>query len=90
MPAVLLRTDVMTFPDDGWLPSTVVPENVTGVCFVHVVGTSVWVADAPADDAWRRHVVGVLDGIAWHAVDVPADVDPLQPEARLLHHLIDP
>jgi NAD+ diphosphatase len=66
----------MADPDLPWLPSTVVPDDITAACFVHVVGTSVWVADAPADESWRRHVVGVLEGIAWHAVDVPPDVDP--------------
>ena len=44
--------------------------------FVHVVGTSVWVAPAPADDTGRVHVVGVLDGACWYAVDVPAGTDP--------------
>ena len=43
---------------------------------MHVVGTSVWVADAPAEVSWRQHVVGVLDGVAWHAVEVPNGIDP--------------
>jgi NAD+ diphosphatase len=60
----------------GWVPCSVVPEGVSGVRYVHVVGTSVWLDDAPADESWPSHVVGVLDGALWHAVDVPADIDP--------------
>jgi NAD+ diphosphatase len=53
-----------------------VPEGLTSAKFVHVVDTSVWVAVAPADDAWPVHVVGVLDGACWYAVDVPTGADP--------------
>ncbi len=52
------------------------PEGLAEARFVHVVGTSVWVTAAPADQAWTRHVVGVLDGTCWYAVDVPAGTDP--------------
>ncbi len=65
----------MTSPT-GWLPGSVVPDAITDVCYVHVVGTSVWLHEAPVDEAWPRHVVGVLDGAVWHAVDVPAGTDP--------------
>jgi NAD+ diphosphatase len=57
-------------------PRSVAPKEVTDVAFVHVVGASVWVDDAPADESWPRHVVGVLDGACWYAVDVPHGVDP--------------
>ena len=57
-------------------PCTVVPLDITEARFVHVVGTSVWVNDAPSDHQWRQHVVGVVDGTAWHAVEVPEGVDP--------------
>ncbi|MGI9051598.1 MAG: NAD(+) diphosphatase [Ilumatobacteraceae bacterium] len=60
----------------GWSPTSLVPDGVTGSRYVHVVGTSVWMAEAPAEEAWRQHVVGVLDGVAWHAVEVPDGVDP--------------
>ena len=35
-----------------------------------------WVDDTAADESWPRHVVGVLDGACWYAVDVPAGTDP--------------
>jgi NAD+ diphosphatase len=53
-----------------------VPEGLTSSQFVHVVGNSVWVAAAPADESWPVHVVGVLDGACWYAVDVPTGEDP--------------
>ena len=43
---------------------------------MHVVGASVWVDALPADESWPRHVVGVLDGACWYAVDVPEGDDP--------------
>jgi len=44
--------------------------------FIHVVGVDVWVDDEPADTAWTSHFVGVLDGVACWAVDVPDGDDP--------------
>jgi len=41
--------------------------------FVHVIGTSVFVDSEVADETWGRHVIGVVNGDAWWAVDVPAD-----------------
>ena len=35
-----------------------------------------WVDATPADESWPRHVVGILDGACWYAVDVPAGADP--------------
>lgn len=46
----------------------------------YVIGTSVWEVsdplDAPAQDGWPRHFLGVLDGVDCWAVDVPAGEDP--------------
>jgi NAD+ diphosphatase len=57
-------------------PTTIVPDGVEGEVFVHVIGATVWTDERPADGAWRTHVVGVLGGAVWHAVDVPAGEDP--------------
>ena len=57
-------------------PTTIVPEGVADEVFVHVIGASVWTDERPADGSWRTHVVGVLGGAVWHAVDVPAGEDP--------------
>jgi NAD+ diphosphatase len=54
------------------------------VRFVHVVGTggaaTVFVDDRPDDQAvaegWPQHFVGMIDGAAWWAIDVPAGSDP--------------
>ena len=43
--------------------------------YVHVIGSTVFVDDQIADDGWTRHVVGVVNGEAWWAVDVPQDAD---------------
>ncbi len=43
--------------------------------FVHVIGSTVFVDDQVADDGWTRHVVGVVNGEAWWAVDVPPDAE---------------
>ncbi len=61
--------------DDTWLPGATADGTIE-VRYVHVVGTSVWLADEPADESWARHVVGVVGGAAWHAVDVPVGADP--------------
>ncbi len=52
------------------------PDGTTEARYVHVIGATVWLADEPADASWTLHAVGVLNGAAWHAVDVPADADP--------------
>jgi NAD+ diphosphatase len=51
------------------------PEHAGSHRYVHVIGSAVFVDDRPADGSWERHVVGVVDGAAWWAVDVPADAD---------------
>jgi NAD+ diphosphatase len=57
-------------------PTTIVPDGIGDEVFVHVIGTTVWTDERPADGSWRTHVVGVLGGAVWHAVDVPAGEDP--------------
>lgn len=49
---------------------------IAEVRFVHVVGAAVFVDDRPADESWSSHVVGVVDGRLWWAVDVPGEDDP--------------
>jgi NAD+ diphosphatase len=44
--------------------------------FVHVIGTSVFTDDRVEDESWATHFVGVLDGHALYAVDVPEGEDP--------------
>jgi len=55
---------------------TTPPAEIEGGRFVHVIGTSVFIDDTPAEDSWPRHFVGVLDGRALYAVDVPEGADP--------------
>jgi NAD+ diphosphatase len=52
------------------------PAGVERRRFVHVVGTSVFTDDVVGDESWERHFVGVLDGCAVFAVDVPSGADP--------------
>lgn len=60
-----LYAPLITAPDD----------HDGGHRYVHVIGSSVFVDDRPAGDGWTRHVVGIVEGEVWWAVDVPADVD---------------
>jgi NAD+ diphosphatase len=50
-------------------------DHVGGHRYIHVVGTSVFVDTQMADESWTRHVVGVVDGEAWWAIDVPDEAD---------------
>lgn len=59
-----------------FLLSNTAPDGVGAAQYVHVIGSAVWIADGPADESWATYVVGVVDGICWHAVDVPAGTDP--------------
>ncbi len=43
--------------------------------YVHVIGASVFVDTAVADESWERHVVGIVEGDAWWAVDVPPEAE---------------
>ena len=57
-------------------PLNVLPADHDGEHrYVHVIGASVFVDDRPADDGWDAHFVGVVDGHAWWAVDVPDGAD---------------
>lgn len=44
--------------------------------YVHVIGSAVFVGDAPYDASWTSRFVGLVDGHAWWAVDVPEGDDP--------------
>ena len=50
-------------------------DHAGGHRYIHVIGTSVFVDTEVADDTWERHVVGIVEGDAWWAVDVPADAE---------------
>ena len=69
------------------------PDPQAPVRFAYVVGMSVFVSDEPADPTWPRHFVGVLDGMAVFAVDVPEGIDPSDEQAavdlRRLHGMTD-
>lgn len=68
------------------------PVDATAARYTHVVGTSVFIVDEPADAAWPTHFVGLLDRVAVYAVDVPDDADPSDGAAvdlRRLHTMSD-
>ena len=54
---------------------SVAPDGVGGR-YIHVIGGRVWVDTAPVDAGWTSHVVGLIDGVCWFAVDVPDGEDP--------------
>lgn len=55
-------------------PLNVPPDDHAGEHrYVHVIGATVFVDDRPAAENWSAHFVGLVDGQAWWAVDVPAD-----------------
>lgn len=51
-------------------------DGVTAHRYVHVIGSSVFVDDRPADPAWDVHFLGMLDDEACWGVDVPHGDDP--------------
>jgi NAD+ diphosphatase len=57
--------------------------------FVHVVGNDVFVAGEPVDDGWPRHFVGLVEGVGWWGVDVPADDDHPSSRVQLADATID-
>ena len=60
-----------------YAPLLVPPDPHDGPhAYIHVVGTSVWFGTASADPSWSAHFVGLVDGAAWWAVDVPVGTDP--------------
>ncbi len=63
--------------DGRFRPLNVLPGDHDGEHqYLHVVGALVWIDDRPAEHGWTRHFIGVVDGRAWWAVDVPRGDDP--------------
>ena len=61
---------------DLYSPTNAEPdEHGGGRKYIHVVGTSVFIDTLIADESWSRHVVGVVEGEAWWAIDVPAEAE---------------
>jgi NAD+ diphosphatase len=59
-----------------YAPLVVVPDDhAGGHRYVHVIGASVFLDDRPAEEGWVHHVVGVVGGDVWWAVDVPDEVE---------------
>lgn len=53
------------------------PDHPGSPRYLHVIGAAVFVDDRLADTRWTAHFVGIVDGDAWWAVDVPNDAaDP--------------
>jgi len=50
-------------------------DHAGGHRYIHVIGAKVFVDTTIADESWERHIVGVVDGDAWWAIDVPADAE---------------
>ncbi|HAP76260.1 MAG TPA: NAD(+) diphosphatase [Acidimicrobiaceae bacterium] len=57
-------------------PALVPADHVSAHRYIHVVGSSVFVDDRPADDGWPVHFLGMLDDEACWGVDVPLGEDP--------------
>lgn len=60
----------------GFNPALTPSEDTLEHRYIHVVGTSVFVDDRPADGAWATHFLGMMDGVACWGVDVPLGEDP--------------
>ena len=41
-----------------------------------MIGSTIFVDDRPAEPDWPSHFIGLVDGHAWWAVDVPHGDDP--------------
>lgn len=58
-------------------PLNVPPDDHDGEHrYVHVVESTVFIDDRPAEAGWNTHFVGIVDDHAWWAVDVPHGDDP--------------
>lgn len=58
-------------------PLNVPPADHAGEArYVHVIGATVFIDDRPAEADWATHFIGLVDGHAWWAVDVPGGDDP--------------
>lgn len=55
--------------------------------YIHVIGTTVFIDDRAADDAWSVHFLGMLGDEACWAVDVPHGEDPSYGAALDLYSL---
>lgn len=61
----------------SFVPLVAPPASHAGVHrYVHVVGGGVWIDSNPVAGEWAAHFIGLVDGEAWWAVDVPGDDDP--------------
>jgi NAD+ diphosphatase len=61
----------------SFVPLVVLPADHAGeALYVHVIGSSVWLGSELGSPDWTAHLVGVVGGQAWWAVDVPSDHDP--------------
>ena len=60
----------------AFTPAHSAPATATVHRYFHVVGTSVWVTEAPHSADWPAHFLGMLGDEACWGVDVPADSDP--------------
>lgn len=66
----------MPYSSDFYSALNIEPVGHTGGHrYIHVVGSSVFVDSEIADESWERHVIGVVDGDTWWAVDVPREAD---------------
>ena len=55
-------------------PLNDVPDGFVGEHrYVHVIGATVFVDDRAEDASWPHHFVGLVNGVGWWAVDVPAE-----------------
>jgi len=59
-----------------FVPGNTPPDHVVGHRYLHVIGASVHVADEVEHDDAPTHYLGLLDGVAVWAVDVPHGDDP--------------
>lgn len=60
----------------GFNPAFRPSDDPSGHRYIHVIGSSVFSVDRVDDETWARHFVGMLDGVAVWAVDVPHGQDP--------------
>ena len=61
----------------SFVPLVVLPPDHPGnALYVHVIGSSVWIDRDVASPDWSAHLVGLVEGQAWWAVDVPPADDP--------------
>jgi len=59
-----------------FIPAFVPPGGVSAHRYFHVIGTSVFVSDRVEHDTATHHFLGMLDGEACWAIDVPSGDDP--------------